>query len=343
MQELVNDVCLWTRFKQMDTTEVDNTAQKTAEEISEPEKKFEHVSNDLLWLLDLWFSQLILLLEQIPGSWYCSREFFIMLIRQHHTIGWKLIQDGFKAFEVAKSPWAKLQLFLLFGEACCHLDSPVINILLTNVAKLIIGPLNEMLFTPINPSKKTQCVKRCSLFLRKLNHLEIYDEFTNQIETLLSKASNSWKMEKNEKKQEKKNAKKNKKKSAKKNNQNKEKKTNENNSKKTNQNNSKKTNQSNGSVKKTTQNNANKTKIPSVKKTKIPSGKKSKIPSAKKTKIPSAKKTKIPSAKKTKIPSAKKTKQKKKRTFSTFNASPKNKKYGPPQKKRKMADDAKFV
>jgi len=181
----------------------DNT-ETIFHEVAMPENTYKHVNDDLLWLLDVWFSQLVYLLKQTPKTWYFSREFFISLIRYQHTIGWKLVQEGFKAIEVFKKPWSQLQLFLLLGEACNHVETPAIEMFLKNVAKLIVKPMKNMLSESMNPAKKTLCAKKCSLLVRKLKYFGIQDSQENEIAETLTEAATAWRNEKKRQKHKKK-------------------------------------------------------------------------------------------------------------------------------------------
>jgi len=188
MKELANELCLWTRFKEL-------------EQGKTPANTSKHLNDDLLWLLDLWFGHLIYSLQQPLDIWHFSPEFFILFIRKQHTIGWKLVEQGFKRCPDFNKNRSKFQLFLLLQEALCSLQSPVTKNLMENASKFAITPMKDLLLgSNIHPGKKTQCSKIGSLLLRKLKEMKVETKLVHSISKVLKDASTAYNENKKEKK-----------------------------------------------------------------------------------------------------------------------------------------------
>merc|ERR1719295_2221403 len=113
-------------------------------------EKFEF-NSDILWLIELWFIQIRLIMKQPGNCWYLSREALDLFAHRNPFMAWKLAHDALKEFKKCKNSWSQKELFVFIGNQSDHVDLPgdegqyAIRMMVKDVAFRLESPLRNCL------------------------------------------------------------------------------------------------------------------------------------------------------------------------------------------------------
>jgi len=161
-------------------------------------------SADLLWLIEMWYLQIKLIMKQPKKSWFFSREALDRFAQRNPFMAWKLAHDALSEFSLCKNSWSMKEIFVFIGNLSDKVEfagddgQKVIKHVLQDVAKRMIKPLKKCVDWKLamDRTRRQLIVQSAGRFVRRLTRYKLIEgkagKYRRELMGLLYKTKLEW-------------------------------------------------------------------------------------------------------------------------------------------------------